>query len=74
MLAVGVVGGVGGGWTLEEKKASIHSPVHRLKSLASNIDIFLGQAITACFVGDAIFDFQAFYSVSGAWALVDPFW
>ena len=52
--------------TLEEKKASIHSPVHRLKSLASNIDIFLGQAITACFVGDAIFDFQAFYSVSGA--------
>ena len=51
---------------MEEKKASIHSPVHRLKSLASNIDIFLGQAITACFVGDATFDFQAFYSVSGA--------
>ena len=56
----------GGGGTLEEKKASTHSPVHRLKSLASNVDIFLGQAITACFVGDAIFDFQAFYSVSGA--------
>ena len=56
----------GGGGTLEEKKASIHSPVHRLKSLASNIDIFLGQSITACFVGDATFDFQAFYSVSGA--------
>lgn len=73
MLAVGVGGGVGGR-TLEEKKASTHSPVHRLKSLASNIDIFLGQAITACFVGDATFDFQAFYSVSGAWAHVDPFW
>ena len=53
---------------------STHSPIHRVKSLASNIDIFWGQAITACFVGDAIFDFQAFYSVSGAWALVDPFW
>ena len=73
MLAVGVGGGVGGG-TVEEKKASTHSPIHRVKSLARNIDIFLGQAITACFVGDAIFDFQAFYSVSGAWALVDPFW
>ena len=58
--------GRGGGGTLEEKKASTHSPVHRLKSLASNVDIFLGQAITACFVGDATFDFQAFYSVSGA--------
>ena len=73
MLAVGVGGGVGGR-TLEEKKASTHFPVHRLKCLASNIDIFLGQAITACFVGDATFDFQAFYSVSGAWAHVDPFW
>ena len=59
-------GGGGGGGTLEEKKASTHSPVHRLKSLASNVDIFLGQAITACFVGDTTFDFQAFYSVSGA--------
>ena len=66
--------GWGGGGTVEEKKASTHSPIHRVKSLARNIDIFLGQAITACFVGDAIFDFQAFYSVSGAWALVDPFW
>ena len=66
--------GEGWGGTVEEKKASTHSPIHRVKSLASNIDIFLGQAITACFVGDAIFDFQAFYSVSGAWALVDPFW
>ena len=64
----------GGGGTLEEKKASTHSPTHRLKSVASNVDMFLGQAITACFVGDATFDFQAFYPVSGAWALVDPFW
>ena len=37
---------------------STHSPIHRVKSLASNIDIFLGQAITACFVGDAIFDIR----------------
>ena len=60
---------------MEEKKASTNSSTHRRKSVASNVDIFLGQAIiTACFVGDAIFDFQAFYSVSGAWALVDPFW
>ena len=30
----------GGGGTVEEKKTSTHSPIHRVKSLASNRHIF----------------------------------
>ena len=73
MLAVGVGGGVGEDIGVEKGVYPFPGSSSQVSS-HQYIDIFLGQAITACFVGDATSNFQAFYSVSGAWAHVDPFW